>query len=304
MMMEDNVLSKKQGSQKLIQEKGQVISNGRLSRDCWKLTLHALPEIANRVSPGQFIHLRITESMDPLFRRPFSVFRPLLLNATEKGLEIVYKVVGRGTKKMTTLLPNDEVNILGPCGNGFWFEDNREGYVLLGGGVGAAALYMLGEEIAKRQKGNLHVFLGAETKEALILVDEFKTLKSDLHISTDDGTSGFRGVVTDLFRKSIDEGKIPPGSVVYACGPEPMYGALRPICEKYGFPAQISIERRMACGMGICLSCVCKVRKGQVNKFRDLPESHIQFSDGDDFGYALTCMDGPIFYLDEVILNE
>jgi dihydroorotate dehydrogenase electron transfer subunit len=288
----------------MIQEKVKVLANTQLTPACWRLTLDSRSRISLEIKPGQFINLRITESMDPLFRRPFSVFRPLLLNSTEKGLEIVYKVVGRGTKKMTTLLPNDEVDILGPCGNGFWFEDNREGYVLLGGGVGAAALYMLGEEIARSQKGNLHVFLGGETKEALILVNEFKTLKSNLHISTDDGTFGFRGVITDLFRKSIEQGEIPSGSVVYACGPEPMYGALRPICEKYGFPAQISIERRMACGMGICLSCICKVRKEQVNKFRDLSHSHIQFGDNDDLGYALTCMDGPIFYLDEVILNE
>jgi dihydroorotate dehydrogenase electron transfer subunit len=83
-----------------------------------------------------------------------------------------------------------------------------------------------------------------------------------------------------------------------------MYGALRPICEKYGFPAQISIERRMACGMGVCLSCVCKVKKGGVEKYRSLANSHIQFSEQGDYGYALTCLDGPVFHLDEVVLNE
>jgi dihydroorotate dehydrogenase electron transfer subunit len=167
----------------MIQEKVKVLANTQLTPACWRLTLDNRSRISLEIKPGQFINLRITESMDPLFRRPFSVFRPLLLNSTEKGLEIVYKVVGRGTKKMTTLLPNDEVDILGPCGNGFWFEDNREGYVLLGGGVGAAALYMLGEEIARSQKGNLHVFLGGETK-ALILVNEFKTLKSNYMLRT------------------------------------------------------------------------------------------------------------------------
>jgi dihydroorotate dehydrogenase electron transfer subunit len=243
----------------MIQEKVKVLANTQLTPACWRLTLDSRSRISLEIKPGQFINLRITESMDPLFRRPFSVFRPLLLNSTEKGLEIVYKVVGRGTKKMTTLLPNDEVDILGPCGNGFWFEDNREGYVLLGGGVGAAALYMLGEEIARSQRESA-CLLGCETKEALILVNEFKTLKSNLHISTDDGTFGFRGVITDLFRKSIEQGKSHRERCL-CLRPEPMYGALRPICEKYGFPAQISIERRMACGMGICLSCICKVKR-------------------------------------------
>jgi len=246
------------------------------------------------------------KTMDPLFRRPFAVFRAIHSKEGQKGLEIVYKVVGRGTKIMTTLLPGDELDIIGPCGNGFTFEDNRKAQVLLGGGIGPTSLYTMGEHIVEKQKHNLnlHIFLGAETKRSLILVKELKNLRSDVRISTDDGTQGYKGTVTELFEKSLEDGEIPSDSAVYACGPEPMYRALRPICEKYNISAQVSIERRMACGMGVCLSCVCKANREQITRYRDLSKTYTQFSDTDAFGYALTCMDGPVFHLEEVMSDE
>jgi dihydroorotate dehydrogenase electron transfer subunit len=290
----------------MVQKKAKIISNVKLNSDCWKLTVDNALEIAEKIKPGQFVNLRIVETMDPLFRRPFAVFKTIQTDKDQKGFEIVYKVVGKGTKIMTTLLPGDEVDIIGPCGTGFMFENNKNAQVLLGGGIGATSLYMMGEQIIKNQEHNLdlHIFLGAETKKSLILVNEFKNLKSDIKISTDDGTAGYHGMVTELFRKSIEEGEIPPESTVYACGPEPMYRALRSICKKYNLSAQISIERRMACGMGLCLSCICKVKKEEVKKYRSLSNSYVQFSDNDDFGFALTCMDGPVFHLEEVISNE
>jgi dihydroorotate dehydrogenase electron transfer subunit len=111
-------------------------------------------------------------------------------------------------------------------------------------------------------------------------------------------------MVTELFKSSMEKGEISSESAVYACGPEPMYRELRSLWEKYRFSAQVSIERRMACGMGVCLSCICKVKKGEIEKHRSLPQSHIQLSEQDDSGYALTCMDGPVFHLEEVVLNE
>ena len=290
----------------MLQKKTRVASNVQMTSDCWRLAVEGASEIADMIRPGQFIHLRISEAMDPLFRRPFSVFRIIPLAHGEKGLEIVYKMVGRGTRKMTALVPGDEVDVIGPCGNGFSFEGGKKSHILLGGGVGTAALYMLGEQIVMNQKPdpNLHIFLGANTKDSVILIDQFQNLKKDLKISTDDGTFGYHGMVTELFRSSMEKGEISSESAVYACGPEPMYRELRLLCEKYRFSAQVSIERRMACGMGVCLSCICKVKKGEVEKYRSLPQSHIQFSEQDDSGYALTCKDGPVFHLEEVVLNE
>ena len=291
---------------RMLQKKTRIVSNVQVTSDCWRLAVEGATEIADISRPGQFINLRISEAMDPLFRRPFSIFRTIPLARGEKGLEIVYKVVGRGTRKMTGLLPGEEVDMIGPCGNGFSLEGGKKSHVLLGGGVGTAALYMLGEQIVRNQEANtnLHVFLGANTKGSMILIDEFQNLKKDLKISTDDGTFGYRGMVTELFKSSMEKSEIPSESAVYACGPEPMYRELRSLLEKYRFSAQVSIERRMACGMGVCLSCICKVRKGEVEKYRSLPKSHIQFSEQDDYGYALTCWDGPVFHLEEVVLNE
>jgi dihydroorotate dehydrogenase electron transfer subunit len=290
----------------MLQRKVRILSNTSLTSDCWKLAVEGASDLSEKSRPGQFVNLRISEAMDPLFRRPFSVFRIIPLAHGEKGLEIVYKVVGRGTRKMTALVPGDEVDMIGPCGNGFSLEGGKKTHVLLGGGVGAAALYMMGEQIVKSQEANtnLHIFLGANTKDSMILIDEFRNLKKDLKISTDDGTFGYRGMVTELFRSSMEEGEISSESVVYACGPEPMYRGLRSLWEKHRFSAQVSIERRMACGMGVCLSCICKVKKGEVENYRSLLTSHFQFSEQDDYGYALTCLDGPVFHLEEVVLNE
>jgi len=290
----------------MLQRKTRVISNVQLTSDCWKLAVAGASDLSEKSRPGQFVNLRISEALDPLFRRPFSIFRTIPLARGEKGLEIVYKVVGRGTRKMTALVPGDEVDIIGPCGNGFSFEGGKKSHVLLGGGVGTAALYMMGEQIIKNHEAttNLHVFLGANTKDSMILIDEFQNLKKDLKISTDDGTFGYRGMVTELFKNSMEKDEISSESAVYACGPEPMYRELRSLWEKYRFSAQVSIERHMACGMGVCLSCICKVRKREVEKYRSFQKSHVQFSEQDDSGYALTCMDGPVFHLEEVVLNE
>ncbi len=291
----------------MIQIKAIIKSNVKLTADYWHLALDNTSDIAEIIKPGQFVNVRIKGSMDPLFRRPFAaVFKTLKPDNGKNRLEIVYKVVGKGTQIMSRLLPGDELDIIGPCGSGFRVENPKKAQVLLGGGSGTAALYMMGEQILKNQGPNLNlqILLGAETKRSLIWVNEFESLKRDIKISTEDGTHGYEGMVTELFEKLLKEGEIPAESAAYACGPEPMYRALRPICEKYHISAQISIERPMACGMGVCLSCVCKIKKDGVKQDRALSNSFTQFSDHDDFGYALTCMDGPVFRLEEVIFDE
>src|SRR4030043_436688 len=175
----------------MIQKKAKILSPVRLTSHCWKLTVDHATEIAEKVRPGQFVNLRIGEMMDPLFRRPFAVFKTIPLKEGERGLEIVYKVVGKGTRIMTTLLPGVEVDIMGPCGSGFKLEESKKIHLLLGGGIGVTSLYMLGEEIIKKKR-DLHIFLGAESRESLILVDEFQKLKRDIKISTDDGTFGYK----------------------------------------------------------------------------------------------------------------
>lgn len=290
----------------MIEVKSSIVSNIRLTEDCGLITLEA-PQIASETKPGQFINVRIREGDDPLLRRPFSVFRCVTLDSGALGVEIVYKVIGRGTQLMTGLRRGDELDLIGPLGRGFKWSRDKKVHILLAGGMGCANLFMLGEEISKgvSEYGlKLHVLLSAETKKKLILKNEFKTFDGEVLVSTDDGTCGYHGFVTEMLRDSIDKGRIPPDCAIYACGPEPMYKALAAICQQYKIPAQISIERHMICGFGACLNCVCKVDKKSVSKYRDVKSSHIQFVPQEEFGYALVCKDGPVFRIDEVIFDE
>lgn len=290
----------------MIQTTSTIISNEQIAQDSWRMAFTA-PQIASEIKPGQFVHIKITQSNDFLLRRPFSVSRLINLNNGNMGLDVIYKVVGRGTRFMTSLRPGDELDIIGPLGHGFELNNTKMTHILLAGGIGAACLFMLAEVISRavdRDNLELYILLGAETQKALILQKEFATLGARTLISTDDGTHGYKGSVTKMLRDALANSKISADCAIYACGPEPMYQALVPICREYNIPAQISLERHMMCGFGSCYTCICKVDKHNVPKYRELKSSHIQMSNDKDFGYALVCKDGPVFNIDEVRFDE
>jgi len=285
----------------MIQINSKVISNKRIDENCWRMVLDG-PQIASEVKPGQFIHIKIGGQNGPLFRRPFSVFRRVKLGDT-LGIEVVYKVIGRGTGLMTELRKGDQIDIIGPLGHGFEFHREKSVQVLVAGGTGAACLFLLAEEISKAGF-QPKILLGADTKASIILKKEFASLKGEVMVSTDDGTQGYHGLVTEMLGKALDRGKISSDCVVYSSGPEPMLKALAAVCQKYHILAQVSMERHMMCGIGACLACVCKVDKNHISRHRDLESSHIQFVPDKEFGYALVCKDGPVFNINEVIFDE
>jgi len=290
----------------MIQIKSSIVSNEQLTEDCWRVTLEA-PQIASEIRAGQFINVKIGETNDPLLRRPFSVFRCVKLGRGALGIEVVYKITGRGTKFMANLRQGDKLDVVGPLGHGFEWVKDKKTHVLLAGGIGSAGLFMLGEEISKEVHEHdlkLYTLLGAETKKSVVLEKEFATLNGTVLVSTDDGTYGYHGFIPEMLKYAIDGGKIPLDCVVYACGPEPMLRALASICKKYCIPAQISMERHMMCGIGACLVCACKIDKSGVLKHRNVKSSHIQFSPEGEFGYALVCKDGPVFNIDEVMFDD
>lgn len=289
----------------MIQTIAKVIDNQQLTEDCWRLTLHT-PEIASMARPGQFVNVKISGPREMLLRRPFSILRNLELEVGSGGIELVYRVVGHGTRLMVGLKSGDALDIIGPLGHGFEWRRDKEAHVLLGGGVGLSALFMLGEEISRKTEKlglKLFVLLGAQTKKKLMLQQEFAALGGEVLVSTDDGSFGYRGFVTEALRAAIVNGKVPSDCAIYSCGPEAMYKALAGICQQHQIPAQVCIEKRMMCGFGACLTCICKVDKANILKGRDLASSHIQFVPEEEFGYALVCKDGPVFGLDEVILD-
>ncbi len=279
-----------------------ILANEPLNQDCWRMTLDA-PQIASEIKPGQFIHVKLPGAKGPLFRRPLSVFRRIERNGNMLGIEIVYKVVGLGTKLMAELRRGDSLDVLGPQGHGFEWDPKRPAQAVLAGGTGAACLFMLAEELS-RAGLPLTILLGGQTKGAVLLEKEFAALKGRVMVSTDDGSYGYHGLVTQMLENALETGSLSSDCAIYASGPEPMLKSLASICQRLGIPAQVSMERHMMCGIGACLACVCKVNLHHISTHRDPDSSHIQFVADREFGHALVCKDGPVFDINEVVFDE
>ncbi len=280
----------------MIQTKGKILSRKKITKDIFKICLYA-PDICKAARPGQFINIRLTEMKDPLLRRPFSIHR-----IEGDRLEILLRVVGRGTEYLTKVPRNTTLDILGPLGHGFTISE-RPVAVLVAGGMGTAPLVLLAEELMKKDR-RVFFLIGAERKTLLLCEEEVQSLGADVYVSTDDGSRGFKGFVTALLVSLLDEGKIPSEAQYYACGPDAMLHALVPIVSSRGLSCEVSLEEKMACGIGACLSCVCKVQPEVAIARRGLKESHIQTSPDFQYGHALVCSDGPVFDIEEVVWEE
>ena len=264
--------------------------------------------------PGQFIMLRITEQVDPLLRRPFGVYRILGSRirgqgsrVREQGIEILYKVVGKGTRLMTGLKPGDKLGILGSLGNGFPLKDKGQGagvkgkeIIMIAGGIGIAPFYLLGAGV-KGQGSRVKLLFGGKSKDDLPGLDDFKKLKIDIKISTQDGSVGKKGLVTELLKSELrtpnSELRTPNSELrtVYACGPKEMLKEVARIAGKADAPCYVSLDNVMACGIGACLGCAVKIRsqKSEVRSFT--PTSQI---------YKMVCKDGPVFDAREIEWEE
>ncbi len=231
----------------------RVASNVRIAAGVFLLKL----EGEHSAAPGQFYMMRAW-ARDPLLSRPLSVF-----DLDEDGISFLYGVRGRGTEILSRLSPGDAVGLTGPLGNGW---PQRAGRIaLVGGGLGIAPLYY-----AAKILRNADVYLGFA--DAPFLVDEFARVAARMLVSSETGTGGTEGLITDIFR--------PDGyDACYACGPRPMLAALDRICRRAGVPLYVSLEERMACGVGACLGCAVRTVHG----------------------YARVCRDGPVFPASEVI---
>lgn len=280
----------------MIQMKSRLLSRKKIAKDIFKITLDA-PEICKTVRPGQFVNIKLTEMRDPLLRRPFSIHR-----ISGETLEILFRVVGRGTEFLSKLPKNTSLDLLGPLGRGFVVSD-RSAAVLIAGGMGIGPLFLLGEELLKKEK-KVFFLIGAEKKSLVLCERECRNLGAEVFISTDNGSYGYKGFVTALLLSLLDEGKIPHDAQYYACGPHPMLHALAPIAKSRHLACQVSLEEKMACGIGTCLSCVCKVASEIAIARRGLKESHIQTSPDFHYGHALVCSDGPVFDIDEIVWDE
>ena len=249
------------------QKKVELVRSEVIARDVVRLTFNA-PEIAAAAIPGQFVMVQIGSGKDPLLRRPFSVHQ----TSSEGTLQILFKVVGRGTELLAQCRVGEQLSLLGPLGKGFVLGESGKA-CLVGGGMGIAPMLFLARRFRQQAKQGAapKVILGARNREELMpLIGDFKNLGLDVLAATDDGSLGHHGLVTDVLKK-INLG---PDFTAYSCGPRPMMAAIHHLCLKENIRCQVSVESVMACGMGACLGCAVPLKAG---------------------GYAHACSDGPVF---------
>lgn len=250
---------------------------------CWLLRLE-LPSLAPRIGAGQFLHVKPSGALAPYLRRPFSVYD--VPEAPAGAVDLLYAVVGGGTAALAALRPGDRASVLGPLGRTFDYAADGAWHLLVAGGIGVAPFPDLAKRLiaaGAEPARDVQAVLGARTARALFCRDDYERLGVPFAVATDDGSAGFHGNAVALAGQCLDAARArDPGRPVrvYGCGPEPMLRALQALCVARGVPGQLSIDRRMACGLGICRSCVVAVA--------DAPGR-------DAWHFETVCREGPIF---------
>lgn len=255
------------------QRHSTLVSNEQLGSGIYRLTLQA-PDIAAAARPGQFVMLRVAEGLDPLLRRPFSIHR-----TTAAGhIQLLFKVVGRGTSRLAVAAAGQQLDLLGPLGHGFTVAGDGD-LCLVGGGMGIAPLLFLSERLLlQRFTGHITLLLGGRTGDELApLVAPFEALGLKVLTATDDGSLGHHGLVTDLLTSLGPK----TNRRVYACGPYPMMRTVAGQCAERGWDCQVSMETMMACGLAACLGCALPRAAGE--------------------GYLHACKQGPVFEAKELL---
>jgi dihydroorotate dehydrogenase electron transfer subunit len=215
--------------------------------------------------PGQFFMIEVNKGTDPLLKRAFCLFRK-----TEKGLQILYRVCGKGTEILKDLKEGSLIEVLGPLGTCYPHLSGDSIPLVIAGGIGIASVFSFVEQSA----GRAIVFYGARTRNDLLMVDELKGFAKEILVSTDDGSAGDKCTVADTLSTFLSSSHSPtPNYCIYACGPHLLLRKVSEIAKEYRIPAYISMEEHMACGIGACLGCVVKTVDG----------------------YTRVCKEGPVF---------
>lgn len=270
----------------------EVVSNREITVSYFSMRL-AGPARLTRFRPGQFLMLRWIEGQDPLLSRAMSIRRVREVQGSRfkvqavgpetlvAEVEILYKVCGRGTALLATMRPGTSFRVLGPLGNGFEVSREVRDVVLIAGGIGVPPIAALAEALATRRAAGgtkMAVFLGGRSKADLLCVADLRRAGATVYMTTEDGSAGHRGLVTELLEQHLRTQPPTPNPHLYACGPHPMLAAIAPIAKQYNLPYQASMEASMACGFGACMGCVVPVKGDERERT-----------------YRLVCKDGPVF---------
>lgn len=250
--------------------RAEIAENRRIDDNHNLLFLKTPPSMKEPL-PGQFFMLQSGNDSSPLLKRPFSLFR-----RTEGGVQILYRVQGKGTDLLRKMREGSAVEVLGPLGNGYPVLADKKSVLIIAGGIGIASVFSLAEKFC----GNKSLFYGAKIEGDLLLTGELRKVCPEMVLCTDDGSCGVRGSVVDVMddyiRKHLSRLS---ECVIYACGPAPMLREIALRSAAWEMKTYISMEAHMACGLGACLGCVVKTRGG----------------------YKRVCMEGPVFEASEII---
>ncbi len=298
-----------------------VGANKQIGPRFWRLGLDfegTAAKVFAGSQPGQFVEMDISQTALPtrkdipedlvdtadrkiLLRRPFS-FCDVAIKGDKTSVEILYRVVGSASLRMTTLSKGNSVSMIGPLGNGFCMPDGKKAALLVTGGMGAGPLLHLAKVLKTNHPGiEVIAFVGAKTSAELPFENlpakigvesgqwlaEFNQNQIESVVATDDGSAGNEGFVTDCLRHYLSKSSLNTNTIIYSCGPEPMLATVAQIANENNIDCQVSMERRMACGIGLCQSCAVECKASESEKTV----------------YKLCCKDGPVFDAKEVIFS-
>lgn len=251
----------------ITKETAVVVSQKEIGKDIFDMVL-SFPKGAKEARPGQFLAMYCNDATK-LLPRPISICG---IDAEAGTLRVVYRIAGEGTREFSKMKQGDTLEVMGPLGNGFTMKEGKA--ILVGGGIGIPPML----ELAKQLSAEKTVVLGY--RDELFLKDEFEKT-AEVAVATEDGSFGTKGTVIDAIRENAIT-----GDIIYACGPMPMLKALAEYASEHDMEAQISLEERMACGIGACLGCICKTK--EKDHHTNVNNSRI-------------CKDGPVFDAKEVV---
>ena len=265
----------------MIQRPARVLENVPLADRTFRVRLDC-PDLAAAIRPGQFLMIRLPGTSDPLLGRPFALYDTVLDAAgATVGIDVVYLVVGKMTGLLANVQAGEPMEVWGPLGNGFPDLAGSEHVVCVAGGIGQTPFLAYARELlgtrgyggdAPRPRARkVSLYYGVRTAALVAGVEDFRAAGCEVRLASDDGSIGFKGFVTQLLES---HGRTGP---LVGCGPEPMLHALTRLAARWGVPCQVSLETPMACGVGICFSCVTKVKTA------------------DGWDYKRVCVDGPVF---------
>lgn len=249
----------------------EIVKKEQLKNDIFKFAIKS-EEMASLAMPGQFLEIRVNDDIEPFLRRPISIYN---IDKEKSELEFIFQVKGKGTEILAQKEVGDMISIMGPLGNGKFEIKDYKNIAIIGGGIGIFPLYELAKQASKN--ANVTTYIGFRNKDFVVLEDEFEKVSNKLVITTDDGSYKENGFAINFLKEDCNAEK---PDCIYACGPLPMLKAVRDFAIENNINAQVSLEERMGCGIGICLGCAVKDKNSE--------------------GYKHVCKDGPVFDINDV----